>query len=66
MPAVLAFAEYYRFIGDYAKSAETFLRAKDYTQAGNTLANCTVEAARAYMQAGNDVEAERLYKHVAS
>jgi len=66
VPAVLAFAEYYRLVGDYAKSAETFLRAKDYTQAGNTLANCTVEAARAYMQAGNDVEAERLYKHVAS
>jgi len=65
VPAVLAFAEYYRFIGDYAKSAETFLRAKDHTQASNTLANCTVEAARAYMQAGNEAEAERLYGEVA-
>jgi len=65
VPAVLAFAEYYRFIGDYAKSAETFLRVKGYTKASSTLANCTVEAARAYMQAGNEAEAERLYGQVA-
>jgi len=64
VPAVLAFAEYYRFVGDYAKSAETFLRAEDYTDEKPTVANCTVEAARAYMQAGNDAEAERLYAEV--
>ncbi|NCO43418.1 MAG: hypothetical protein GW892_32515, partial [Armatimonadetes bacterium] len=65
VPAVLAFAEYYQFVGDHAKSAETFRRAKDYTKAANTLANCTVEAARSYMQAGSEAEAERLYGEVA-
>jgi hypothetical protein len=64
VPAVLAFAEYYQFVGDYAKSAETFLRAKDCTQASNTLANCTVEAARAYAVAGMDSEAAKLYGQV--
>jgi len=64
VPAVLAFAEYYRSVGEHAKSAATFLRAKDYTKANNTLANCTVEAAREYMQAENEGEAERLYEEV--
>jgi len=65
VPAVLAFAEYYRYIGDHAKSAETFLRAKDYTQAGNIRGNCTLHAARVYRDAGDSPRAIELYQQVA-
>jgi hypothetical protein len=59
---VFKLSDYYAAIGDYKKAAETRLRMKDYTTNPQFLANSEVEAARFYMQIGEEEKAQQLYE----
>jgi hypothetical protein len=63
---VFKLSDYYAAIGDYKKAAETRLRMKDYTTKQQFLANSEVEAARFYMQIGEEGKAQKLYEGASS
>jgi|GEM_PF-5721993 len=59
---VFQLSDYYTETGDWEKAAETRLRMKDYTTAEPYLANANVEAARMYVQHGQEEKAQPLYE----
>jgi len=59
---VFELSDYYTETGDWEKAAETRLRMKDYTTAEPYLANANVEAARMYVQHGQEEKAQPLYE----
>ena len=59
---VFELSDYYTETGDWEKAAETRLRMKDYTTAETYLANANVEAARMYVQHGQEEKAQPLYE----
>lgn len=64
VPELQGLAEYYHKVGEYGKAAGTFMRAEEFTTHKPTLANSTVEAARAHRRMGNEKKAEELYEQV--
>ncbi len=63
---IYGIGRYWSRTGNYAKAAETFLRAPNYSTVKPLLANCTLEAARQYLRLGDEKKAFVLYESVSS
>jgi len=64
VPELLRLGEFYVRAGELQKAEDTFLRAEQYSDDSRFLANCTLEAARTWLHAGDEKRANDLYEKV--